>query len=466
MRQVFRLLAATIFPIACAFLMTACENAGDAFSFKSADDVLLFKNVGDPALFESDQTLGEDRKTTDIIEDENTELIALGTLQSTLFAHQNSALYNFLDASDLPAGSDENGTLICSNASDEITATVAYDFSRSALDTQGNPSAHKVGDTISVTYDNCSDGRGAVYNGTLSARYSEIRGLNETFVEVDTDYCVATLQEELSISSSDVIDVSGHEVRFTQVGDAINVQVVETSVVSSDESEQQIDTIVDTFFVPITSDVLIVNSRVSTSDTAITSIDGDQVYSLVDGQYKEEACQRYERTLSATLTGFSTDKDNLLTTLDGTVELLLVSDNLSTVDASIQNSSFTTTVEQGELTEIFSMSDYTVSAVFNSVAGVYRYELSGYVTSDALFGTVQLVTQSQVNGNLSEKYPFVGTLRVLGVELEQIWMTIKGQEIELSVDYNGDTTGNGMSDNDKLFSTTWDELIARDFQEP
>lgn len=172
-------LSRNLIPIIICFILTACNGSYTAF--------------------ESDQDFDIDVKTADIRQD-NAELIALATYQSAFLGHFQSAAYDFLDASDLPidadltveksdlpegfvpASQDNQFKRICSNGGKAL-----YSYTRNSGE------AHKTGDKVSISYEDCDDGINE-YNGSMTATYTKIKGLNDRFMVSDTDQCMAKLQ--------------------------------------------------------------------------------------------------------------------------------------------------------------------------------------------------------------------------------------------------------------------------------
>ena len=157
---------------------------------------LLAACNGSYTAFESDRDFDIDDKTADI-ERDNAELKTLATLQSAFFGHYQSAINEFLDASDLPIDAvptvnEKEFERICSNG-----GSVLYSYSRDAGE------EHKVGDRVSVDYNDCIE-NGATYSGSMTGRYTEITGLNNRFVEINTSQCLDEVKDELSIAPTAV----------------------------------------------------------------------------------------------------------------------------------------------------------------------------------------------------------------------------------------------------------------------
>lgn len=470
-------LSRNLIPIIICFILSACNGSYSAF--------------------ESDVDLDNDVKTADIRKD-NAELIALGAYQSAFLAHSQSAAYNFLDASDLPEGNDipllpedvdpnpavKQFRRICSNG-----GTALYSYSRDSGE------AHKVGDRISVSYENCVDEDLTEYNGSMTGTYTKIKGLNDRFVVFDTDQCIAKLQgnlninklsidhltydseedyfvvnndsgriiypgENISLASSRVISVPGDDISFERVGSKLRVDILSvetTGITNADLS----------FSVADNQNIIFVIRPKEFKAEMITSIDGDQLYSVVGLENKKENCQGFERNLSVSFNKFSTDrKDYLKTSLHGSVDLLEAQKSLSRVNQSFIRSNFTTTVTQGYSTEVYSMNDYSVEKAFDAADNTYSYEFRGLVDNTNIFGgKVVLTATGRLLGSFVNSYPSDGLMSIMGIGLERIFIAPNNSKVQLRVSTDGDLVGNGFADINLFIDTTWSELFAREFKE-
>jgi len=465
MRQVFSPLARIVCVLIYSFVLVACENI---------DDILLFKNVGDPQLFQNDPDAEADANTADV-ELDNAELITLGVVQSTLLATQNTALYKFLDASDLPEGASLEVPYIC------VSGTATYIDSRKTLvendDNFENDESpvYQVGDTMGVEYDLCENSEGLVYSGSMSARYTEINGLNPTFKEIDAFSCVNNLADDLADSASfveegNIYEVTADELQFRPVGGNIEVDSVIYSYIPDPSALDELlreDTVIGTISYDRHTAVIFANMRsnLPAYEGLATSLGGDQIYQIIEGVAETVDCQQYERTLSVVATDFSTEKEGLTTTLNGSLELVSVSENLHKRDATIKDSAFRTTVKQANLVEEFYMSDYTAATYFDENEEVYAYNFSGEVSSDAIFGNVTLAEGNDFIRYSAEEQPHSGAMVILGQGLERLQLTVDSQFLQILVDHDGDSDGNTLPDYDNDIETSWIDLLERDFVE-
>ncbi len=411
---------------------------------------------GSYTAFEDDKDFDRDPKTVDI-ETDNSESLSLSILQSAYLAHYQSALYDFLDASDLP----EDVTFVPERnvyeRSCAVEGTVNYSFTRAAGVT------HKSDDRITVIYDNCDEGD-IKYDGKLTARYTKVKGLNNSFVGTDTPTCTENLQQQLDISDRNVIHVSGDDIKFRRVADTLEVDVLDYQFTQEGEQTIRTDVVLETHVVGKKERVIIVNTLLSPPVNAVTSINGDQLYSVIDNTDKKYACQSFERTLKASLNNFSTQKNDLKTTLNGSVTLYEAQENANRVNQEIINSDFKTIVQQGNITETYSMTDYRVQKTLDRAKRSYAYLFEGFVSSSVLGGKVQLTKSGKLLGNLDESYPFSGSLEFLGRGLERINLLVTNQTIRIQIDFNGDSTGTGFGDIDVFIDTNWTDLFERNFQ--
>tara|TARA_R110001592_G_scaffold86031_5_gene254084 strand:+ start:11542 stop:13026 length:1485 start_codon:yes stop_codon:yes gene_type:complete len=469
---------------------------------------------GSYTAFESDADFDTDQKTADI-EQDNAELMTLAAYQSAFLGHYQSAAYFFLDASDLPLDAkdfpqnlselplvasnlplDSDPTTIDKWRPCSIKGAALYTYTRNLGE------AHKVGDRISVSYDNCIDGD-AEYNGSMTATYAKIRGLNDRFVEFSTEQCLTKLQDklnfninnsffdfftfdlendyflnanneifyrgaDLSFNGTRAISVPGDEIRFTRVENKLKVDILSLNSVDTDEGGVNVVASIDlSFYITKDQSVIFILRPKEPVDTMVTSIDGDQFYTVVALEGKKQNCQNFERTLNVNFNNFSTNKTDYLTTaLNGNVTLLESQETANRVNQSFVDSNFTTTVIQGNTTEVYSMKDYSVEQAVNKSDDTYSYVFNGLVSNTNLLkGQVFLRSAVKLLGSFSSQYPKAGGFEMLGKGLERVYMIPDNLKIQLRVDYNGDSTGNGFGEFDVNINTTWPELFAREFKE-
>lgn len=477
MGQPLTLLSRNLIPLICCLIISACNGSYTAF--------------------ESDRDIDIDTKTADL-EQDNAELKLLGVMQSAFMGHYQSKAYDFLDANDLPAtpptSLTETGGTVTVSYDCSTAGSVTYTYTREAGE------EHKKDDRVSVDYDNCVEGNETL-NGTMSAKYTSIEGLNKRFTTITTDQCLLELQDKLSmnsashqeytydalnqvygrddgvtfakesqiaISNKSVIFVTGDELIFTRVANDIRVDLQTVELVETEDKGQEKEVTLELSFLLSEDDkALFILQPSEPTDTMVTSIDGDQIYSLVEADDTLEKCQRFERTLKATFDGFSTDQSGFLkTALDGTVTLYEAQDTPERVDQFIIDSDFKTIVTQGSVTDIYTMKDYRVEKQVNLANNSYAYEFDGFVSnSSVLDGNLQLTTFDKLYGSSLNQYPDTGRLQVLAKGLESMIVTASNLSIALQVDFNGDSTGNGLGDSDITINSTWSELFARDFKE-
>ena len=170
------------------------------------------------------------------------------------------------------------------------------------------------------------------------------------------------------------------------------------------------------------------------------------------------SCQAYERELNATLSDFSTETAEQITTLNGKIELLNASVNLVRVDDVISDSDFTVTIQQGNSVEDYKFKNYTLIIRNNLATDVSEYDFSGDISSSALLGRVSVFVRTLLLRFGSEDLPYQGVLVTEGQGAEKIDATISDSDLTLKVD--SDDENGGLS-----IQTTWSELIERDFKE-
>jgi hypothetical protein len=436
MSQALATLSRNIIPLLICITLAACNGSYTAF--------------------ESDKSFDTDVKTADI-EQSNAELMILGAYQSAFLGHYQSAAYHFLDASDLPADAvptsvDKQFQRICSTG-----GTAVYTYSK------GPGEVHSVGDVISVAYADCIEGD-AVYNGSMTGTYSKLRGLNDRFVNISSSECIDNLKSNLSVADTNIIYVTGDVLRFTRVSDKLKVEVI---LIEESSSGVRVELIKEEQYINKLDKAIVVHQPTLIPEDAVTSINGDQIYSIVDAAEKERFCQVFERTLNVQFNNFSTNKiDYLFTSLNGAVTLLDSQETTNRVNQSLINSNFSTTVVQGNSTEVYRMKNYSVEQAINKADDTYSYVFNGLISNaNLLNGQVSLTTLGRLLGSFGSAYPKTGIFEMKARGLERVLMIPDNFNILLRVDYNGDSTGNGFGDFDVFINTTWSDLFSREFKE-
>ena len=285
---------------------------------------------------------------------------------------------------------------------------------------------------------------------------------------MSTTECVATLKEELSVDNNNIINVTGDEIRFTRVSDELKVEVILIEE-SSGEDEQRVETVNYEFFVDKTEKAIVIQQPTNLPLNAVTSLDGDQVYSIVAAESEKKLCQSFERTLSVRFNDFSTNKTDYLltsTSLNGSVTLLDAQETANRINQSFINSDFQTTVTQGYLSQSFNMKNYRVDQEVNISRNSYAYVFEGLISNTNSFGgQIELTNTVKLLGGFDGDYPYGGVFEFKAKGLERVRVEVKNLLLVLRVDYNGDSTGNSFSDIDISINTSWQELFARDFKE-
>jgi len=497
MRQLISSLAVISQVLICALLLVACE---------------------------SDQDFDTDNQSTNI-KLENAEQIALGVIHSSLLSQVDTALFDFLtlEISNDEVVEDTKGLGYLVSKTCDGGGKMDYQTSRHPIKGDGFPARYQKGDALTVTYDECDDALGSVFNGEVEARYTSIKGLNNTFLEVDSPHCVANLMddwedisnndhsdiiadadaiissltetdalldnkntfESFSYKKYEVVIVLGDELVFKKDANGTYAEsafFTDTDLEPDDEfSGLEREKDVWTYSIDPDDDYIFVNLQLGRSDDGQVLLNGDKrvgedenglvylskgnrVWSFVDGEDEVINCQRYKRSLIADVKNLSTTKGELKTTLDGLLDISQSSTNFKRLDNSILDSSFDIKVKQNNANASYRMRSFTVLNMIDSETGVYKLDVSGRIKSDDLFGTVEL-TGSFVTGHMAEEHPDAGFVMILGKGLEQILVTIQAFQIGLDIDFNGDTTGDAAPDFDAGILTTWDALLERDFKE-
>jgi len=290
-----------------------------------------------------------------------------------------------------------------------------------------------------------------------------------------------------------IIDVVGDGVRFIGVPDGIKVEVFGkiqvfnengtpvlengnptfeiitdgfgTPILDSDGREVLVQKVLGYVILDENEKVIVINHSAETTDNQIASIDMDQVYSVSNSEVEEVSCQSFERELSASLTKLSVRKDNITYAVNGSLRLVEGTKDYIGFAREIRDSSFTTTVNQENNAEVYAMSGFSISYVQGSEFGSFAFDstLEGQISSSAFPGVLEVFQGQTILGQDGSDRPTTGQFSIFGQGLERIFVTFKEFTVFLSVDYNGDSTGNRISDVDFRFEPNWDDLINRDF---
>lgn len=441
MRQtVYSLLKAIMILIGVS-AMVAC----DSDSFKN---ILKFESVGDPDLFQDDVNVDIDRKNVDI-EVAMSEQLAVTVLQPTLLNFLNNPLYRYLDASEFPGDS----TTFCQNADDN-----SPEVSASFVSSRTAGEAHLVGDQLNIVYENCELSSGQEVSGALTLRYTEVSGLNDTFLPVSTQYCLSRMQA-LNSGQYATLSVVGDEVLFKPFGRDMKVEVYEYVIdpISGSRTEQ----LVDTHFISKSQATLVVNER----GGGLTSLDGDQVYLAYNGDQETIDCQYYLREMSVEVANLTINNGVLTTNMNGSITLSNVSKDLNLESFNIIDSDFTMGVSENSSYNEFTFDGFSFEKIEDSELDTYSIGFAGFVTSPAVGGVVEISALEGVSlfKGVAGAYPTSGFFSVHGQGLERVNMNAFTNRIEMSVDYDGDDLRGGLSVADEFFTTTWLKLLNREF---
>jgi len=400
-------------------------------------------------IFQDDKPFNVDSKTLDVTLD-NTEEVTLGVVQSTFFTHLYLPIYEFLDNQDFPEEAVEGEDFNCENG-----GTANYSSSRDVGEKM------YVGDRLSVTYNECVQENGWVYDGSLTAKITKLEGLNERFDVADTETCIANLQSDLGsdVGNDGVVSMSGNEIRFNEFIDYVEVELIDVDGESGETESLIIDR---------DETLIVVNRPPEPPEGAITSVYGDQVFSVVDKEVEEVECQRFEKTLSATLSQFSVKKDDITYMIDGNLNLFEGTKDFRSFVHEIRDSDYTTTIKQEGSVETFNMEGYSIAKFQGPQLDTYVFDLrlGGSISSSVFPGLLTVSLNEKVIGYSESKYPFAGDFEIFGQGFEKIKVVLSDSTLGLQVDYNGDSTGNQRSDIDFSFNVSWDDLFNRDFIKP
>ena len=443
MRHILNSVVKTLIICSGLTMIAACDNF---------ENIVLFKSVGDPKAFQSDVDFAYDRKNVDIEVDMSEEL-SITMLQPTLFAFLDSPLYRYLDESEFPS---ESAT-ICQNQVDENLAS--FQSSRQAGE------SHEEGDLVEIEYNNCQLASGQIVSGNLSFEYTDVNGVNDKFVPVDTEFCIDRLQEIEGGDGYETLYLVAHELVFSAYGGNTKIEAYEYSY---DEVTGARDAILRTTdIVPDDQEILVINERLGADDTALTSLEGgDQIYLLHEGERELQRCQYYRRAMEVEIDNFSVKEGSVTTVMNGSVEFANITEDLNRESFQIIDSQLMIAVEENDSKNEFEFGEFNFEKIENPELGNYAIGFSGVVTSDAVGGLVELDAlgdNTKLIG-LNGEYPTAGSYVIIGQGVERVTLTAGPQQVFVGVDYDGDVSVGSRSYPDETFSTTWDQLIARDYQ--
>lgn len=316
-----------------------------------------------------------------------------------------------------------------------------------------------------------------------------------TSKELNTLFTISDLDGE-SLNGVMVYDVVGDGVRFINLAHAIQIEVYGrvqkfnddgspvledgnptfeiltdgfgSPILDSDDQEIYVQEVLDVYTVNNNDKVIVINHSSETTDNQIASINKDQIFTVLDLETEEVNCQAYERELSASLTNLSVLKDNITYSINGSMHIIEGTINNDRFAREVRDSSFKTTVSQENREEVYTMADFSISYSQGVEFGSYTFDtvLGGSISSSAFPGKLEVSQTDILTGQDGTDRPTSGQFNFLGQGLERVSAIFREFTIFLSVDYDGDSTGNQRSDVDFRFEPTWDDLLNRDFVQP
>jgi len=239
-------------------------------------------------------------------------------------------------------------------------------------------------------------------------------------------------------------------------------------ILDSDGNVTYVRAVIETHILAENETAIVINHPREQAENSVTSVNGDQVFSVVNRTVQTMKCQHFERELNTILTGFSVEKDGISYGIDGRIKLVNGTNEHNSFVNEIRDSSFTTTVKQEESVELFEMGNYSIARVQDLQSGPYVFDmrLDGNISSSSFPGLLTVTLTNKLVGLSGNDHPSEGAFSIFAQGLEQISILIEGLTVHLFIDYNGDTTGNGRTDADFGLDTSWEDLLNRDFIQP
>lgn len=418
-------------------------------------------------IFKDDFDFDANDRTTDVTR-ENMEQLTLGTLQATYLPMMRLPLFDVLDAADF-------ASITC------LTGDATYSSNRASGE------EYRRGDVVELSYSDCLRSDGATINGDVRLSYGLIRGLNPSFLKVNSQTCIAAVSEDLNIDPAELVenrDGSGElfladSVRFkrtTLAGGRVGLQAEYLVLQAVEGSDNQEFRVVDTRDLDEKSIVVLraVEQDPDRSTQEQTfyrlksggypSLDGDQIFATNGEEFDEQLCQQYDRQMSVAATNFSiAPGDDTQITLNGSLSIFEATRDFESFSQSIRDSAYQIEFIQGERRSRYSLEDLRIDVEKSESEQTFNFTVTGQASSSELFGTVELITEIVLRSRLNDLLPLQGNIDILGRELEKVDAVFNGVAVEVRADVDGDTDGDGQSDLDTFLDTFWQDLLDRNF---
>jgi len=280
-------------------------------------------------------------------------------------------------------------------------------------------------------------------------------------------------QDELKVEvygKTQMIDDAGLLVVDADNNPVFQVEVDEDGepVLDSEENTIILQSVLAEYVIETDEKAIVINYPRDDAGNVVTGVDNVQVYSIENKVKTQVNCQQFERRLSATLTGFSVQKEAITYQVDGVLQMIDGTGDSKIFTHEIRDSNFTTTIKQGNSSETFKMEGFTIVKIQGAKTGSYSFDsrVGGSIESAVFPGLLTMSVFNEVAGERGDEHPQIGEIDILAQGLEQVRVVVEDINILLDVDYNGDSTGNGRFDADYAINTNWDDLLNRDFLKP
>ncbi|GEM_PF-1946121 len=440
-------------------------------------------------IFKDDVDLDVNDRTLDITK-ENAQPIVYGFIQSSLRSFLYLPLFNFLDSSDLPDTAllvDDEYIYDCS-----LGGRAFYSLARP------DGEEYRAGDQFAVRYEACEETDGVTFDGSISLTYSEIDGLNESFSLNSSERCEANLGKTFdgSYSVYENRDDSGElfwadDVRFALVGNGLEIQYLKRS--ESAPFDNEVVFTKEAFGNSIvvlraleedesrSGEAQIRYKIKENSYPSLKGVDGldlleviydldevnggDEFYRLAGRTSSQVECQSYERYANLRASNLiSTVADDVTFVMNGTTKIYQSSDRLLQFSERVYDSNFKVGVLQGNDERIYSFGEtYSAAKGVDTTRSPYSYSVTGGMTFDG-GGYAELEELSTVFSSGLSTPPSSGGFVILGKDLEAISINFDSETVSLAIDYNGDSTGDGLSDADATFDSYWYDILDQNFR--
>ncbi|TNC82290.1 MAG: hypothetical protein C9356_04535 [Oleiphilus sp.] len=416
-------------------------------------------------VFKDDVDFDANNRTMDI-RVSRAEEIVLSSIQSAYLPHIYLPFFDFLDVTDLPENAVVEGEGFRADCA--ISGSANYTFQR------GSELEYRKGDIFTVTYQDCMNTEGLTHDGTVSWKYSRIEGLNNRFTMIDSETCLARLDETTDgrINLVENIDSDGEyfpadSVRFIRVEDELELHYLALVGNEVDDEYEVVQTVRLRERAVVVIRSLVEDpdrmdegvTRYMLASGEYPSVDGDEMYSVKGNNWEKENCQAFTRYGSVKATQLSA------TLQDGT--RYSINDRFSAHDGSsdfamyeqrVGSDELNVTWARGVIEDTFRFQDFEAVKSVSVASGSYSFRADGDFKHPD-FGIARFETNGVILAEGMFEAPYDGDITILGQNFETIDLLLFPFDLLIRVDVDGDNDGDNVPDDDAILATFWQDLI-------